>query len=242
MQQERLATIGQLTATVSHELRNPLGTISSSVAVLRRSVDASEDRVGVELDRLQRNIRRCVHIIEELLDFSRDRQITLQPVQMDAWVATQLEEYELPDGVGLRVDLRSGASVLIDSQRFHQVIANLLQNAHQAIAQGDESSVGDGELRVTTRTAGGRFELSVADNGAGIRADVRDKIFTPLFSTKAFGVGLGMPLVKRIVERHHGGIDVTSEWGQGTTVTIWLPLAKPGVHGAEAIRVSDRGA
>jgi signal transduction histidine kinase len=69
------------------------------------------------------------------------------------------------------------------------------------------------------------FELAVIDNGAGIRADVREKIFTPLFSTKAFGVGLGMPLVKRIVERHHGTIDVASTWGQGTTVTIRLPLA-----------------
>ncbi len=227
MQQERLATIGQLTATVSHELRNPLGTINSSVAVLRRSVDSSEPRITVELDRLQRNIRRCVHIIEDLLDFSRERQATLQPVPIDTWVAAQLKEHELPRGVRLEVDLQARASVPIDGQGLHQALANLLQNAQQAIALRDPGAAGEGLVRVTTRTAGPWLVLAVTDNGAGIRADVREKIFTPLFSTKAFGVGLGMPLVKRIVERHHGTIEVTSAWGHGTTVTIRLPLAGP---------------
>jgi len=232
MQQDRLATIGQLTATVSHELRNPLGTLNSSVAVLRKYADGSDERIRAELDRLQRNIWRCVHIIEDLLDFSREKQIRLQPAEMDAWVAAQLKECELPDGVRLRIDLRSNARALIDSERLHQAIANVLQNAHQAIALRDGPSAARGEIRAATRTVGERFELSVTDNGAGIRADARDKIFTPLFSTKAFGVGLGMPLVKRIVEQHRGGIDVKSEWGEGTTVTIWLPLAGRGVDTA----------
>jgi len=194
--------------------------------VLRRSIDSSETRVGVELDRLQRNIRRCVHIIEDLLDFSRERQVTLQPARIDAWVAAQLNEHELPPGVRLEVDLQAHARVPIDGQGFHQALANLLQNAEQAIALRDHSA-GEGLVRVTTRTAGPWLVLAVTDNGAGIRADVRERIFTPLFSTKAFGVGLGMPLVKRIVERHHGTIEVTSAWGHGTTVTIRLPLAGP---------------
>ena len=236
MQQERLATIGQLTATVSHELRNPLGTLNSSVAVLRKYADGSDGPVRAELDRLQRNIWRCVHIIDDLLDFSRDKRITLQPVQMDAWIAGQLKEYELPDGTRLRMDLRSGASALLDSDRFRQAVANVLQNAHQAITLREGASRGeDGVLQVATRAVGERFELSVTDNGAGIRDDARDKIFTPLFSTKAFGVGLGMPLVKHIVERHHGGIDVESEWGKGTTVTIWLPLTKRSAKAAEKV-------
>jgi signal transduction histidine kinase len=226
MQRERLATIGELTATVSHELRNPLGTLQSSVSVLRKHLDGSNDHVRAELDRLQRNVWRCVHIIEDLLDFSRDKQIMLQPVQMDPWIAGQLKEYELPDFVRLRVDLRSKASAMIDSERLRQAIGNVLQNAHQAISLREDQDLGQGEVRVATRVIDGRFELAVTDNGAGIRADARDKIFTPLFSTKAFGVGLGMPLVKRIVERHHGGINVKSAWGEGTTVTLWLPLAK----------------
>jgi signal transduction histidine kinase len=145
---------------------------------------------------------------------------------MDPWIAGQLKEYELPDFVRLRVDLRSKASAMIDSERLRQAIGNVLQNAHQAISLREDQDLGQGEVRVATRVIDGRFELAVTDNGAGIRADARDKIFTPLFSTKAFGVGLGMPLVKRIVERHHGGIDVKSAWGEGTTVTLWLPLAK----------------
>ena len=229
MQRERLATIGQLTATVSHELRNPLGTLSSSVGVLRRCADGSDPRVPVELDRLQRNIWRCVHIIEDLLDFSRDKQMVLQPVDMDSWVAAQLKDYELPESVHLTQDLRSGASVLVDSERLRQALVNLLQNGHQAITMRNDLAAGEGELHVATEVEDDRLKLVVSDNGAGIRADVRDRIFTPLFSTKAFGIGLGMPLVKRIVERHNGEIDVKSDWGEGTTVAILLPLAAESV-------------
>ncbi|MDH3475613.1 MAG: ATP-binding protein [Rhodospirillales bacterium] len=226
MQSERLATIGQLTATVSHELRNPLGTLVSSLSVMRKYLEGSEPKVRSELDLMQRNIFRCVRIIEDLLEFSRDKQVQLRPVQLDRWIALQLEEQELPDFVGLRTDFRAQATVLLDSEKFRQVFVNLLQNANQAIALRDEDSPPEGQLTIETRRNGARVELCVRDDGCGIRPEIGDKIFKPLFSTKAFGAGLGLPLVKEIVERHHGTLEVQSEWGAGTTVTVSLPLAR----------------
>ncbi len=236
MQSEQLATIGQLTATVSHELRNPLGTISSSVSVLQDQLDPSDPELGPVLERTQRSIRRCARIIEDLLDFSRYREAILAPVQIDRLIADLLDEQQLEDMAGLKRDLQSGATVLVDGERFRQALVNLLQNAQQSVTGDDESAIDGGAIEVSTRQAGDRFEMSISDQGAGMTPDVREKIFKPLYSTKAFGIGLGMPLVKRIVEQHKGGIEVESEWGRGTTATIWLPLA-PG-HGGESTRES----
>ena len=191
MQSERLATIGQLTATVSHELRNPLGTMLSSVSVLRKYLNEADVPVRDELNRMQRNIWRCAHIIEDLLEFSRNKEIVARAVAIDQWIATQLEELTVPSFVTLKSDLRSGATVLIDSEKFRQVLVNLIQNAHQAITLRDDDAHPEGQLLIATRLREQRVELRIEDDGCGIRAEHVDKIFKPLFSAKAFGVGLG---------------------------------------------------
>lgn len=232
MQSERLAAIGQLMATVSHELRNPLGTLVSSMSVLRRYLDAPAPLVREEIDRMQRNIWRCVSIIEELLEFSRNRTVVLQPVQIDQWIAMQLEECRISDQVRLETALKSCATVLMDGARFRQAFVNLLQNAQQAIIRPEDVNHPPGEITIGTSVIDGQLEMRITDNGIGIPAENRDKLFKPLFSTKAYGVGLGLPLVRRIVEQHHGRIDVASQWKTGTTITIWLPLA-PAATGIE---------
>jgi signal transduction histidine kinase/purine-cytosine permease-like protein len=227
MQSERLAAIGQLMATVSHELRNPLGTLVSSMSVLRRYLDGPVPLVHQEIERMQRNIWRCVSIIEELLEFSRNRTLVLEPVQIDQWIAMQLEEYELPGQIRLQTTLRSCAIIPLDRGRFRQAFVNLLQNAQQAIIRPEDENQRAGEITIGTSVVDGQLELRIADNGVGIPDENRDKLFKPLFSTKAYGVGLGLPLVRRVVEQHHGRINVASQWKRGTTVTIQLPLALP---------------
>jgi signal transduction histidine kinase len=227
MQSERLAAIGQLMATVSHELRNPLGTVVASMSVLRRYLDGPAPPAREELDRMQRNIWRCVSIIEVLLEFSRNRTVALQPVQIDQWITTQLEEQEITGQLRLGTTLQSHATVLIDGARFRQALINLLQNAQQAIVLCHDVNGYIGEILIGTSVSDGQLELRIADNGIGIPTENRGKLFKPLFSTKAYGVGLGLPLVKRIVEQHNGRITVASQWKKGTTVTIWLPLASP---------------
>jgi signal transduction histidine kinase len=110
---------------------------------------------------------------------------------------------------------------------FRHAFINVLHNAQQAIVLRHDADGYAGEIAIATSATDGQLELRIADNGMGIRSENRDKLFKPLFSTKAYGVGLGLPLVKRIVEQHNGRINVVSEWGKGTTVTIWLPLAPP---------------
>ncbi len=224
MLSERLATIGQLTATVSHELRNPLGTLISSIAVMRKYLEGSEPKVRIQLDLMQRNIFRCTRIIEDLLAFSRGKAIELRPVQIDRWVALYLEEQLLPDFVSLRTDLSAAATVLLDGEKFTQVMFNLVQNAWQAIELRDGNKPPKGALTIKTVRNGERVELRIQDDGCGIPPEIRDKIFRPLFSNKAFGVGLGLPLVKEIVELHGGSLAIQSAWRKGTTVMISLPL------------------
>jgi len=224
-QTERLAAIGQLTATVSHELRNPLGTLMTSVSVLTRHLDGTESHVREELERIQRNVWRCVRIIEDLLEFSRKREATLRPVAVDDWIEQQIGEMQPTNSVQVHLDLASGAEVLIDSEKLRQAFVNILQNAFQAVECREERTGSEREVVVRTRNLARMVALSVKDNGSGMNTEVQRHMFEPLFSTKAFGVGLGMPLVKRIAEQHGGSIDVDSEEGRGTTVTILLPVS-----------------
>ena len=228
MQSERMATIGQLTATVSHELRNPLGTLFSSVSVLRRYTGNAPKQVGNELDKMRRNIWRCVNIIEELMEFSREHQFYPRPIRLDRWVASELDDWAKPDSITLDIDLNSKAVVAVDGEKFRHALINLLQNAQQAILQQDETGgeARGGTVGIATRRNGNQVELRISDEGCGLKPGTDDKIFKPLFSTKAFGVGLGLPLVKRIVEGHKGTIAVESEWGSGTAISIRLPLAR----------------
>ncbi|MEC9244083.1 MAG: ATP-binding protein [Pseudomonadota bacterium] len=219
---ERLAAIGQITATVSHELRNPLGTMVTSADILRRSLKNADEPVTGELQRLQRNAWRCVRIIEDLLDFSRKYAPVMSPVAIDRWVKQQLseEDQEIAHLITLKLD--AGCDVLADAERLRQAFSNVLQNAAQACEErGKQSS----QIIISTQRLRDRVYLSVSDNGGGMSQDVAERVFEPLFSTKAFGVGLGMPLVKRIMEQHGGDVLIESQKGVGTTVSLVLPCA-----------------
>ena len=160
------------------------------------------------------------------MEFSRAQKIYVRPIQIDRWIEHELAEWHQPETVRMNVDLQSNATVLIDGEKFRQALVNLLQNAQQAILQEGEEDPPAGAVSITTRKNGAQFELRISDDGCGLQPGTKEKIFSPLFSTKAFGVGLGLPLVKRIVEDHRGGIGVESEWGVGTTISVRLPLAE----------------
>jgi PAS domain S-box-containing protein len=221
LRKERLATLGRLTATVSHELRNPLGTVRASLFSIAESVRDKGPDLDDVLDRAERNIVRCDAIIEEMLDYVRVKQPVLSATCMDDWLASVLDEQSLPEGIEVRRDMASGVDVAIDREKLRRCIINLVTNAVQAI---QEEGDGEGRVTVKTRAAGDRFEFTVTDSGPGIPADHMVKIFEPLFSTKGFGVGLGLPIVKQLAEVHGGGVDMRSKPGEGTTATLWLPL------------------
>jgi PAS domain S-box-containing protein len=222
---ERMATIGQVAATVSHELRNPLGAIRNSMALVHQLTTGKQLGVERALERVDRNIERCTAIIAAMLEFTHEKEITRAPTPIAAWLAELLASHPLPEGIALERDLRASDEVAIDRERFQQAVLGIVDNAVQALQDPAWAPPDNYPRRMTVRaeSAGPHVRLSIIDNGPGIPPDVLPRIFEPLFTTKGFGVGLGLPTVRQIVEKHGGTIDVTSAGTGGTTVTVWLP-------------------
>ena len=138
-----------------------------------------------------------------------------------------LGELAPPAGITLFKELgASGLEPAFDTERLRRAVINVFDNACQAMVDGPEDEPGPGEpaLIVRTGSSNGRVEMRFIDTGPGMPPEILEKVFEPLFSTKGFGVGLGMPTVKQIMEQHGGGIDITSQLGHGTEVLLWLPL------------------
>ena len=225
LRKERMATLGQLTATISHELRNPLGVIQTSTFVVRDNLKDCDPRVGRSLERIERSVIRCDRIIDELLNYTRIRQLEPEPTPIDTWLDGVLEEQTLHTDITLRRELGlPGVKVFLDQDRFRRAVINVFDNACQAMVGDGSGKIEEGEhiLTIQTGKTNGRIEVVFEDNGPGIPPDVLPRIFEPMFSTKGFGVGLGMPIVKQIMEQHGGGIEIETEEGRGTKVRLWL--------------------
>ena len=226
--QEKMATVGQITATVSHELRNPLGVIRNGIYNLKNFLANADERVHRNLERLERGVLRCDNIIKDLLDFSRNTQSQPVPTDFDAWLREVLEEQMKPKWVRLHISGGlNGQIIHLDHDRIRRVFINLYENAVQAMQEvweGDPTRKFD--ITVHTRHGEDAIEILFADTGPGIPGELIEKVFDPLFSTKVYGVGLGLPTVRNIMEQEGGGIRISSTPGLGTSVRLWLPLRK----------------
>jgi PAS domain S-box-containing protein len=233
VRRERFAVLGNLIAIVSHELRNPLGTIRASLFAIDDRARGKGLEVERALDRAERNIVRCDKIIEELLDYARSHDLDWEPTVLDEWLAELLDEQTLPEGIELTLDLGAGVIVKLDRERFRRCLLNVIGNACQAMTEreldedADEAAKENKSLMIASRVVGDRLEIRVIDTGTGIHPEELAKIFQPLYSTKGFGVGLGLPIVKQLMEQHGGGVEVESKPGKGTKVTLWLPISNP---------------
>jgi signal transduction histidine kinase len=225
IQRERLATLGELTATVSHELRNPLGTIQASYFLLKsRLAGTADEKVGNALERAGRAIVRCDRIIEALLDFTRETSLHREITQLDVWLEEELRAYTFPASVTVRLSIEKNIRGSFDRQILYQCLTNVLNNACDAILEdGDSGQEKPSIITVSLSPGPGGVVLTVEDTGTGIAREHLELIFTPLFSTKGFGTGLGLPLVRKLLDLHGGQIDVSSRRGEGTTVRITLP-------------------
>lgn len=225
LRQERLAALGQLIGTVSHEIRNPLGTIRSSVYTIARAV--RDHNLGLEraLERTERSIQRCDRIIEELLDYARVPKLRVESVHLDTWLNEVLNEEPPPGNIQLERELHADITLRIDRERLRRCLLNLLNNAFQAIQEANRN---DGRVSVQAALQSTDAVVTIRDNGIGISADALSKVFEPLYSTKSFGVGLGLSIVRQVVEQHGGRIEIESVEQQGTTVTVRLPLNHDG--------------
>jgi signal transduction histidine kinase len=229
LKKERLAAIGQLTATVAHELRNPMSAIRNTVFAMKEQQSRGQPvDLTRPLDRIARSVERCDKIIEELLDYSRSRELQREAVAFDGWLNDILAEVNLPAVELIREWAADNVKVAIDVDRLRRVVINLVENAAQAMAEHNGAEhKNDRAPRIVLRTRQieRAIELQIEDNGPGIPPDNLAKVFEPLFTTKRQGTGLGLPTVKQIVEQHGGAIVLESTLGEFTRAVIRLPLA-----------------
>ncbi len=219
----RLASLGSLAAGVAHEIRNPLSSIKGFATYFKERYrqNAEDGRIA---DVMVNEVERLNRVIGQLLEFSRPVNVQRQDAALPERVRHALKVIE-PDaaraGVEIRAEFAPGLpTVRIDPDRFHQVLLNLFLNAIQAMEGG-------GTLSAAAAPEGrGRVRITVSDTGKGIAPEDLGRIFDPYFTTRPTGTGLGMAIVQRIVEAHGGEIRVQSTPGQGTQVSVFLPLGE----------------
>ena len=220
---EHLATLGELATGLAHEIRNPLAGIAGVIEIIGRDLPATSPARAVVKD-VRQEIGRINHIVTDLLHTARPHPPQVRKSDLNTTVehAVMLGRQQAL-AKSVKIALQKDAflpPVEHDSDQIHQVLLNLLLNALQAIER-------DGEIRVTVRQQGKMAAIEVADNGRGIAPEHLPNIFRPFYTTKGEGTGLGLSLARRIVEDHHGRIDVTSTVGKGTTFAVVLPFERP---------------
>ncbi len=227
----RMEQLGALTATVAHELRNPLGSVRTSAFVLERKFGEQDESVKRSFERIRTGVSRCDNIISQLIDFSRAPDIKPTKTDLDDWLAGAVTE--LSQSLHATVSLTcvlgiGGKSVTFDQSQLRRVVGSLITNASEAISGKDGEPAGATRgaphITVETNLSQRGAEIIVSDNGPGIPAENLGKVMEPLFTTKSFGAGLGLPAAQRILEQHGGGIEVASVAGNGTRVTAWLAV------------------
>lgn len=218
---ERLATVGHFAASLGHELRNPLAVMESSLFLLRQQLGAQTvGQAGVDkhLTRIGEEIARANKTIHDLLDLARNRPPRRQPTSLCTIIESAEAATLLPKGVRVKATgIPAELTIDVDPDQFRQVFVNLFTNAAQAMA-------GQGTIHLMVDPPSAVTRIRVKDDGPGIAADLRPRLFEVLFTTKAKGTGLGLPLCRRIVEAHGGTIEL--EPGEaGATFVMTLPHA-----------------
>ena len=221
---ERLAAIGQLGASIGHELRNPLGIIKNSTYYLNMKLGQASEKVKKHLGIIEKEITRSNKIITDLMDFARVRRPALRKTDVNLLVKEAVSRSKVPGNVEVITHLKKGLSPLMaDPGQIEQVFINMISNAAQAMTSSNSAETRDGgKLEISTRAEDGFIVTEFKDDGCGISEENLGKLFGPLFTTKTKGIGLGLAISTAIVEAHEGRIEVESELGKGTTFTVKL--------------------
>jgi two-component system sensor histidine kinase HydH len=216
---ERLATFGQLIGSIGHELRNPLGVIESSLYILRQRV-GDDERALKHVGRIGEQLQLANGIVGSLLDMIRDKPLVREKVALAQAARSVLVALSLPPDVQVTcAGLDELPAIDGDATQLRQVLFNLLENAIYAAAPS-------GRVQLAGRRDGAMVELAVEDSGPGVDVEALRRLFEPLVTTKANGIGLGLALVKRIVQRHGGDVTYAPRAGGGARFVVRLPVAE----------------
>ncbi len=217
--QDRLATLGEMAASLAHEIRNPLGSVKGAAQYLSDESlpETSQEFVRIILDEAD----RLNDVLTRFLDYARPFKTTPEPTDVDDLirdVVKLLSEGEKPDGVTIKWDFgKPVGAALVDGKLIRQVLINLVKNAWEA-------QPGGGEVEVSARRSGESIVIEVADRGPGIGPEAQEKLFMPFFTTKESGTGLGLVISLRIVQAHGGQISVRPRAGGGSRIIVGIPL------------------
>ncbi len=216
---EKLATIGELATMVGHDLRNPLQSIENATYYLNNELSRHliPQKAKEMLQVINDSVNYADKILRDLHEFSATKKPALKKTNINTIVKETLQQIEAPKDVQLLTDLGHLPEVKADRDMMKRVFLNLALNGVQAMEKG-------GRLTVSTRKTKGFVEVSFRDTGIGMSRENIEKIFTPFFTTKAKGMGMGLPICKRFVDAHDGSIEVESEEGKGSTFTVKLPI------------------
>jgi signal transduction histidine kinase len=217
---ERLAALGQLTAGLAHELRNPLGTMKASAEVLLKQWDTQPEVARELAGYIRDEVDRTDSLITRFLDFARPLEPKLAPADVNAVLdhaLAQIQRRIPPPPVSfVRNYSPDVGTTMMDAELMERVFGNLLANAVDASSPG-------ATITLKTRPALRGIEVAVIDRGMGIEKSQMESIFNPFFTTKPNGVGLGLAIVSKIVDGHRGKLEVESEPRQGSVFRVWLP-------------------
>jgi len=224
LQRERLAALGELAAVVAHEVRNPLGAIFNCIRSLEKVHDPVETKPILRI--VKEEAEQIDRIVRDLLDFAKPRGLALATESLELIIASGIEAAQRAQQWPFAVEVvlvaqPDVAAARVDADLMRQAVINLVTNALQAVTKGGRVTVKLGQEMAFGRSL---IRVDVADDGPGIPAEMVEPIFEPFFSTKASGSGLGLSIVRRIVEAHQGELTVRSESKKGSTFTMRFPL------------------
>jgi len=213
---QRLAAIGETAAMVGHDLRNPLQGITSATYLLREDNLTREER-NKALSLIDDSVDRASQIVSDLLDYSSEIHLAPAEISPKEVVRSALETVKIPDTIQLHNHSQEQPGVMVDLEKMRRVFINLITNAVDAMPNG-------GILTISSRQSKHFIEIAISDTGTGLDQQILENLWKPLQTTKTKGMGLGLPIVKRIIDAHGGEVLVESKTGLGTTFTIRLPI------------------
>jgi PAS domain S-box-containing protein len=236
VRREKLAVLGQMAGGVGHELRNPLGAISNAAYFLNMVLEEPEPEVKETLEILEKEVKTSETIISSLLDFARAKPPTRRKVDINEVVQEALSRIAVPENVEVVGQLDETLPIMLaDPDQLGQVFGNIILNGIQAMPEGGQlvvrtsaspsTPLRTGSVEPSEAPSTEWVAVSIADTGVGIPEENLSKLFEPLFTTKAKGIGLGLALTKTLVEGHGGTIEVESQVGKGTTFRVRLPMS-----------------
>ncbi len=217
---EKFTLVGQLTASIGHEIRNPLSRIVAAAALLKADFQNANDETKELFKIIDNEVSISNKIINDLLDYSRDRKPVLERNNLNKILTHTLARLRFPQDVVCDIELDEGLpEILLDEGQVQQVLINLILNSIQAMPQG-------GKIYLKTQLKDNAIELMIKDTGSGISEENLRKIFDPLFTTKSKGIGLGMYVVKMLTEKNNGTLSIQSRENIGTSVSVTFPVGK----------------